>query len=765
MAIRTIDLGFTLDGSAAHAREPQATAAPAAPAGVTAEQLTAVLRWRARWLRRTLSTRDHQAARLVPALLQASFPTGDLRGEPPGIEGLAVRRTWGGLARVFDLPPPIARQRGKRLVAAVMATQGQKGGLEVFVITAPGIGVAERARVEQRVIVIEDLMHTRNVPFQFAVLTWEKLELFAEPLLRLIPFGALLAGKLPESFWEVPAGKYISAEAMSRLVERAPTPLCAHAALLMVAGQALPPTAAMRKGLEEGRRALDLMDPEYFCAYWASLGGDPKRLLLQTVAMCNDDVRVRQLASANMGRTGDRIAPGEVAKLGRTLTLASVSALRRSPGPVRLRLRPWVKREVLSRGMPAPLLSALARGFRAVESNRRGPPLFVKRRSRRVFEACDPSGAPLGRGATPEQAQLRAIVLLARALGEVPELEDRAWKALGDRLAKGTEKRTLLLAVEGAPAMGSPHDPLNRGPDRAFGFGDMLVVTLRPGGRPCARRLTPLKAVETLVTEASRGTLVDAVAVSGDATPATARLIRVANLARTTNVTAPLALEAGGQVLLLGPERVRRYPLRSFAARPRRCAPDPEAPDLSPWAEDKITQSPFGGNQLIITCHVSRIGDEQAAILYLDPQGYQLHEEVPLLGLEGYLNDAQNILRARPSPMLLMIRYSKEIEAAVGRYGLTGTEAKVPFEVGGQLPFGLQVTMGGETFGTGAQLGWEAAAQSVLSAMPSGAHGLLCCKGVNVDIWGRPAVGLARLYARWTAWRRLKLHVGRACRA
>jgi len=135
------------------------------------------------------------------------------------------------------------------------------------------------------------------------------------------------------------------------------------------------------------------------------------------------------------------------------------------------------------------------------------------------------------------------------------------------------------------------------------------------------------------------------------------------------------------------------------------------------------------------------------------------------MGLEGYLSDGQNILRARPSPMLLMIRYSKEIETSVSRYGLTGTEAKVPFEVSGQLPFGLQVTMSGEKFGAGSSLGWAAAAQSVLSSWPSGTHGLLCCKGVNVDIWGRPAVGLARMYARSAALRRLKLHVGKACRA
>jgi hypothetical protein len=71
----------------------------------------------------------------------------------------------------------------------------------------------------------------------------------------------------------------------------------------------------------------------------------------------------------------------------------------------------------------------------------------------------------------------------------------------------------------------------------------------------------------------------------------------------------------------------------------------------------------------------------------------------------------------------------------------------------------------GEKFGASSELGWAAAAQAVLSAWPSGAQGLLSCKTVTVDLDGRLAVGLSRLYARSAALRRLKLHVGKACRA
>jgi hypothetical protein len=115
--------------------------------------------------------------------------------------------------------------------------------------------------------------------------------------------------------------------------------------------------------------------------------------------------------------------------------------------------------------------------------------------------------------------------------------------------------------------------------------------------------------------------------------------------------------------------------------------------------------------------------------------------------------------------MLLMVRYTKEIEAAVPRWALAGGEVRVNVEVHGELPFGLQVDCLGERFGARAPLGWDAAAQAVLSAWPSGAQGLLTCKLVSVDVWGRPAAGLARLYARSAALRRLQLHVGRACRA
>lgn len=772
MAIRTVDLGIAFDDCTDQAlatpdSEPPPPPEEAAPMSVAPELLSAVLRWRTRWIRRALAPREAQGLRLIPVLFHVSFPTGDLRGEPPGIEGLEVRRTWGGLARAFDLPPPIARQRGRRLVTAVLATHTPKDGLEIFVVAAPGIGTAEQTRVTARVLAAEATLRSRGLPFKVTPLTLDTLDPLTDPLLGLVPFGALLGGRLPERFWKAPESQAVSLEALAHLVERAPTSFCAQAMLLGLGSTAVPaPTFALQRALEDGQRSWGLADPDFFCAYWSAIANPKGRLLFEALAAAGSDERLRRAASAAIHAPfAPNRPPGEIARLGRSLVLASLDSLRKAPKPLRARLEPWVKRELLARGMPSLLLPALVEGFRALDPSRGSVHLVVKRVGR-LFEARDPSGAPLGRGATPDQALLRALTLLADALSETPEVDDPSWRVLADRLKRPLEKRTLLLAIEPADAVGSPHDPLNRGPHRAVGFGDVLAVTLRPGGRPCARRIPAWRAVEQLVAEAAAGTTVMAIAVSGEAHPGAARLMRVANLARSVNpANAPLALEAGGRVLRVESKGVRIYPLKRFAARPRLCTPDPEAPDLSPWAEDKLPQSPLGGNRVVITSFVSRIGTEHAAILYLDSQGYQLHEEVPLLGLEEYLADAQAIVRARPSPMLLFIRTSKEIEAAIGRYALAGNEAKIDVEIRGTLPFGIQVQFLGERFGSGLPLGWDAAAQTVLSAWPSGAQGLFCCKGVTVELWGRPAAGLARLYARSLALRRLRMHVCRACRA
>jgi hypothetical protein len=738
------------------------------------ERMSAVLRWRARWLRRSLPYKSGLSLRLLPALLEASFPYRDLRGEPPGIEGLGARRCWGVVARAFDLPPPISRQRGRRLVSALLTTQAPEG-LQTYALATHGAGPQELERLHARLTVCQDILSNAGVPMKVAVLPSTSADFAAEPLLRALPFGALIAGRIPAQLWENREGLSsgeVGCAAIARLAVHAPTPFC-EIALLLMAGETAPsPAAALRSALEQGFRPAELADPELFCAAWGTAAAVREALLYRLLASCTSNPRTRQVA-AQWARPltkgfgglalGGPASTGEILELGRLVTRAAVSAVRRAPAPGRIELKKRLRRDVIEAGLPKVLVPSFAQALRTVEAGRgRAPLLQLVPRPGPSFEVRDPSQAPLGRGRKAEQAHARAVALVARVTGRIPPdvADDRVWRLVGNRFLHPAEERSLFLVLLPDPtAKGSPHDPLNRGPERRFGFGDCVAVLLRPGGRPSARRLTPDAAVAIAVREAWRGISVEVHGASGEVHPAAARLSRALHLARPGELMgAPPTLEAGGRVLYLTESRLRQFKLGRFAARPRLCYPDPEAPDLSPWAEDNLRVSNLG-HRATILCHATRFGEENAGILYVDPLGFQLREEVPLVFLAEHLADAQALVRQEPSPMLLSVRYSKELELAAGRYGPAPTDGRVDVEISGSLPFGLQLQLQGERFGRGHPLGWRAAAQTVLAAWPSGAIGRIAVKSVRVEIACKPVSGLARLYARSLALRRLQAHV------
>ncbi len=764
MATRTLELDLAVG--------------PRRNAVVTPERLGAVLRWRARWLRRTLPQKSALSLRLLPALLQASFPYRDLRSEAPGIDGLGVRRCWGVVARAFDLPPPISRQRGRRLVSALLAIPAADG-LHVYALAVAGAGPHELERLHARIMVAQDILTGAGVPLRLAVLPATSADPAAEPLLRALPFGALIAGRIPKEIWDAPADparNQAGCAALARLAMSAPTPFCELALSLMTGAPALLPAAALKLSLEQGVRTLELADPEFFCASWAGAASQDPQLLFRLLATCSPNPRSRQAAAEiagpatpGFGGVAVAVAPTtrELLELGRRLACKASSAVRRAPQPGRVELLKRLRRDVIGFGLPKVLLGPMAQALRALGVGRaRGSLLRTVPRPGPSFEVHDASQATLSRGRRAEQAQVRALALVARALGGLPPevSDDRVWRLIGAKLLRPCEKRSLFLVIPPAMARGAPHDPLNRGLERRCGFGDPIALLLRPGGRPSALKLPPEEAVAMAVIEAWRGTVVEVQGSTGDAQPAAARVQRATNLARPGElVGAPPALEVGGRVLYLEERGMRRFRLDRFAARPRQCYPDPEAPDLSPWAEDNLRSSAFG-SRATITCHATKFGDDTAGVLYVDPEGFQLREQVPLSLLQEHLDDAQALLRAEPSPMLLSLRCSKEIEHALGRHPAGTVEARVDIEVFGTLPFGLQVQIRGERFGRGQPLGWQAAAQSVLAGWPSGATGRVAVKGVHIDIACKPAGGLARLYARSLIVRRLDVHVRLACR-
>ncbi|MGC4120546.1 MAG: hypothetical protein QM765_39395 [Myxococcales bacterium] len=750
MAIRTIDLAL---GATSPLSAPEPAALPATP-----DRLDATLRWRARWLLRRLSPRTSHALRLVPVLLQTSVPTQSLRGEPPGVEALKLHTSALQHIRAFDLPAPVALQRGRRVVSAVVARLSASGDPELLVFPIPDIGSAELERLRERLEKVERFLREQKLSFPLALASQGDARGGSELVASIVAFGALIAGRLPKETWAGP-DKPLAPQVISRLLERAPTPLCAAALVLMLAEGAPSPCAALKSALASAS-AASLADPDRFAAHWVSLAGTHGPLISRVLSLCRSGAE----GSAEPG--GLCPFPSEILDAGRALAMAAAASVRATDREVRQRTQPLLWRDFIGDGVPTVLLPALAAAFRSVVGMRRGAPIAVRRAGPHAFETFDASGAALSRGRTADQALVRALAPLARA-GEVIKLEDTRWRILAPRLAQPRGAGVLLLAVEHLPQDGEPNDPLNRGRTRQFSMDEALSLSLRAKGRPSARMLEPLQAVRAVVVQAARGARVEVVAASAAAQAVSGRLSRLAQLAaaRGAETERPLAVEGGGHVISLSRPGGRCYPLHRFAARPRRCTADPEAPDLSPWSEDKARSASAVGGQMI-TCHVSRLGKDHASVLYVDPQGWQLHEEVPLFGLEEYLSDTREVLRAAPAPMLMSVRYARELELGLNHFTARGSELRIELAVEGRLPYGLRVGCLGERFGSGTPLGWGAAAQAVLSAWPSGTEGLLCCRVVAVsDGGGAAAVGLLRLYARSVVFRRLRLQTGKMCRA
>jgi hypothetical protein len=367
----------------------------------------------------------------------------------------------------------------------------------------------------------------------------------------------------------------------------------------------------------------------------------------------------------------------------------------------------------------------------------------------------------LGRGATPVQARVRALSALASAAGGgLHEHADAPWRAVIARLGQARDRPTLLLAVEPSGSSGPPFDPLNRGPERAIGFPGALAVRMAPGRRPSGRVLTGEQAVARLVRETLAGHAVEVVPARTEAHPVAARLAQLGALVREGGRRAPVALEAGGEVLLVRRGRLRRFPLARFAARPRTFVPDPDAPDL---ALSPGERRPVGlGGPSVIECRAQLVDDLRAAVLYADSARGQLREIVFLADLEEHLREARTLLQAADPAAVLAVRLSEDLEPAIRRLGRAGTP--LPIAIRGRLPHDLQVEVGGERHGGSSATGWGHAARALLARWPKGGEARLAVSAVTVAAGGGRAGGLLALYARSAALRRLRVHLVRALR-
>src|SRR5204863_484927 len=158
-----------------------------------------------------------------------------------------------------------------------------------------------------------------------------------------------------------------------------------------------------------------------------------------------------------------------------------------------------LRHDVFSAGFPAVLLPRLGQALKPTAKSKVGP-LSTEPRGASI-EVLTADGAVLGRGATSAQAWVRAQLLLARAINHpvAPPGTPPMFVKLSQRLFRPCTRRTLLVVVESADLVGTPHDPLNRGPERQIATRQAFVIALVPDGRPSAQVVPVRTAVERVM--------------------------------------------------------------------------------------------------------------------------------------------------------------------------------------------------------------------------------------------------------------------------
>lgn len=739
--------------------DPRRSRDAAALRGDARPAASALLRWRAWWLGHHLPRQLAAAARLFPVMLHASFPVARLSGEAPGVAGLQFRRRWSSLARSLDLPPPNRMQRGRPLVEAVLAIPTPRG-LDLLVLVGADAQPEELGAVQERMEAAESLFRASGAELRASVYPPARLAADPEAGPRAVAFGALLAGRPSATAWaalEGSASRPFDGWIATALAASAPTPLATLALTLLSLHKAPGPLVAARGLLLEGETARRLASPDLFAVGWAGRVPELHEPLLAAMARARRD---------------DGADPADlpaVLRLGAGLAVSCTGAIRRARGQLdRHTKRLW--QEALGPGMPRVLLPALGDLIRAHAASHGRLPLDPVRDGHH-YEIRLPDGTPLGRGRDPVQARIRALGLCAQACaaGEDPAAGaelfhhlDPTWRVVARRLAQPRERPAQVLVVEagGGSRPGPPFDVLNRGPERAMEFEGAVAVTVTPGRRPSGRMLPAHEVVEAVIRCAGGDVPVEILASRAESRPVASRLSQIAQLVRDAARHGPVAVEAGGQVYLPFRGGLRRYALERFASRPRSFTPDPEAPDLAAGPGERPARGRLPSGML--ACRVTLCGNEEAALLFAAGDGGMLREVVPLPELEEHLREVRAIVREARPPAVLTIRLSDDVEAEVRRSGQV--RQGIAVTVGGALPR-VEVEVGGERFGGGSPLGWDAAADALLARWPARGGGRIGVSAVTATLHDRPASPLLAIWAASVARRRLRVRLERSLQA
>ena len=759
----------------ASASAPVALDPPGADEGPVREA-EAVLRWRARTLRDQFAVREAEGARLFPVLLHASFKNSTLTADPPGVPGMAYRRSWVAWAADFGLSPPWRTQKGECVAEAVFALAGASGLELVVIVPAEATGGARRI-LEERVDLAAGVLRAGKVTCVATVLDMEAF-CSTRSAARLLLFGSMLAGRLSSSScrsllraWRAP----LSSEDIAWIFDGAPTSLSSLAVGILAAGGVAGPLDAIEGCIRSGVSARALAAPDAAPVAWAGAvtRTGPDLDLVLGLLHPGSSVYPRPSGAGGDVQPPPR-DPAVAVQVGGRLALAFVKAVRRSH-TLRASDR-W--REVIGAGGPRALLPLIGGGLRESAASGILRPGLEPEPGKAGFAIQLGPGA-LARGATSIQARVRALALLAEA-GDATTLAtlDPKWKALATRLARPRTRPALLVVVEDAVGSEPPLDPINRGPLRRVAIPPALVVHLGSTRRPSGRVLPGDQAVETLIRAAHAGDDVEVIPANGTALKAALRLTDVARMLAPGTVSLdapkgapalPVAIQAGGRVYLTGRRKVRRFPLERFMNRPRAFLADPDGPDLVMAPGDRSTSGRDAKGIIQLRTSLST-EPGMAWLLYLDGAS-RFREHVALQELKEHIRDTRSVLQDVQAGAALALRSDPEMEAARRNAGAGHRSRRFEVETRGELPYRLQVRVaapnqlnawsGDEWFGGAGSAGWEAAALSVMAHWVPGEEGRIVCRRSRVVTRPGCPVGLVSLYARSIVIRRMTAHIQR----
>jgi hypothetical protein len=671
--------------------------------------VSAVLRRRARWLRKMLQPKTRQAVRFLPVLLQGSFRYPQLKGEAPGVRDMGFRPGWGALANGFGLPPPFAMQRSRALIESILVLPQEAGAAGAACDRALAVVLhnAERAEdhllVEERLLAITGLLERAGL--KLFSLPVREAQSHAVLLRRAVAFGAMIVGNLPQI--AIDAADTVELDSRA-LAAHAPAPLAAIALLLLGGDHVSSPVQSLLEAKARGSSAVQLADPAKFAVEWTARLSGAGPLLRAALKLVDGEANELDLAA--------------ILSLCERLWTRLARATRTAPA---------LRAELLGPGAPRALLPAIGK---------RLPPGRIELHSEGKTWIALVGTAPVARGGTRALALARALALVGQAR-QAAALVEPHWQPFAVELAKGTPFTALSIGSRNLP--GPPFDPLNRGPSRELCIANAMLVRARPGRRPTATSLPELQAVQRLCESSLRKERVEIFAQSPDAQPAAMRLSRMLGVLSSETAA---ACEAGGQILFSRGSRLHRVSPRNFLSRPRLLPVDPEAPDLA-FSPDRPQD--VRAAAAVVQCRVELQG-ERAFLLFEDGRGARFSEQVPLSELEAYLEETQQVLRAITPSCALAVRAGHDVEQAVRTF--TAPPKLATVNIAGTRPGPITLEIAGRNFsGAG-----DAAAMQIASSWPVGKLGR-----VSIKFQPGKADPMLALYTRSSVRRRLQARLDR----